>query len=398
MTTEKIWSRRLVVLMGCTFLAYANMSVFFQFYPYLQSLPIAPASYGLLIGAFSATSLLIRPIISPWITPRNGVKYMYLGTALVIISLVAYKGATGFWSLFLVRIIHGLSFVFLGAALIALIVACIPEGRSSQVFGLLSIVTMAPSTVTPPLWPFLDNMFNGFANVLMAFAFMTLILFPMAALSKPAGTDQDAGTERTSLGWADIKTNLADVHLLGLFTAMFFLYCGVALVFFFLAGMASQKGLVHVGVFFALTTICEIGVRLLAGGRLDRMPKAAVTAWTMTALALGYALLNVINGQAGFYVTALILGLSWGISMPLFSGLVFDWSPHRFRAFNTNLGMQIFQAGFFIGPIAGGFILEKFSFEGLYYFAAVLSLAGAMIMLVNGKPGRSPRTAGDSSQ
>jgi len=371
--------------MAASFLAYANISVFFQFYPYLQTLPIDPGSYGLLIGAFSATSLILRPWVIPFITTDNGRRYLYIGTVLMIVSLVAYRWAGGFWGMLLVRIVHGLSFVFSGASLMAMLVSRIPPGHSSQVFGVMSIVVMLPNTIVPPIWPLLNSFFDGFDNVLTAFALFTCLMFPMAALTGRSGEEEGTGQPQARLSRADIKEDLADHRIWGLLSAMLFLYCGVALVFFFLVGLAHKNGLAEVGLFFTLTTFCEIAVRVAAGQAFDRMPKAYVITGTMIVLCLGYALLGRVTSQPAFYALAGVLGLSWGVAMPVCNGLMFDWSQPRHRAFNTNLGLQMFQGGFFIGPFVGAFILDHASFARLYDLAAALALAAAAIMAVLGK-------------
>lgn len=383
---QGMWSRELILLMVAIFLAYANISVFFQFYPYLHTLAIDQSRYGLLIGAFAATALVVRPLVSPWIAGDNAHRLVYLGTTLVIISLLAYSWADGFWSLFLVRILHAVSFVFMGAALMTLTVVHIPVGRSSQVFGILSIVIMLPNTIVPPVWPLLDSIFHGFPNVLAAFALFTALVFPFLALSKKRKQKRsDPDQSQTRPTWDQIKHDMADPRLWGLLLAMLSFYSGVALVFFYVAGMAKAHGLAGVGFFFTLTTICEIGVRLFAGHRFDQWPKSFLLAASMLALSGGYVLLGQVSSQAGFYLLALVLGLGWGVAMPVFNGLMFDWSKPEFRALNTNLGLQMYQGGFFLGPIFGGLILNYASFAMLYSWAAALALAAAGIMFGMGR-------------
>jgi predicted MFS family arabinose efflux permease len=394
---ESPWSSELILLTGASFLAYANISVFFQFYPYLKTLAIDPCHYGLLIGVFSATSLLCRPLLSAWITADNGQRYLFVGTLLVIVALIAYSFANTFWPLFFVRILHGLSFVFMAAALMALMVDLIPEGHSSQVFGLISVVIMLPNTIVPPFWPVLASLFHSFDNVLLAFAVLTGLLFPLAAVANRSRQRKKRVSSQTKLGWALMKADLSHTWLWGLLLVMLFLYCGVALVFFFIAGLAQKKGLVGVGFFFTLTTFCEIGVRLAAGRKFDQWSKTLLITVTMVILCLGYVLLEQVHGQVSFYALAMILGLGWGVSMPLCNGLMFDWSEPQFRAFNTNLGLQMVQGGFFIGPVVGGFVLAHSTFETLYLIAAALALAGALIMCLLGSQEtgkqRSPRIA-----
>ncbi len=156
-----VWNRELFLIFAVVFLAYGNMSVFFQFYEYLRTLPIDPKWFGLLIGAYSAISLAVRPVVSPLFHSGNARRYLYVGAIMVMAALSFYGLASGFLSMLLVRCFHGLAFVVMGAALMALMIDHIPEGRSAQVFGLLGIVTLLPNTVVPPMLPFLDGLLGG---------------------------------------------------------------------------------------------------------------------------------------------------------------------------------------------------------------------------------------------
>jgi predicted MFS family arabinose efflux permease len=380
-TTENgLWSRDLLVLLAIAFLAYANISVFFRYYPYLQTLPINPGRLGVLIGAFSAVSLILRPLISPWFNTANSRGWIMIGTMLVIVSLGLYSLVHGFWGMLTVRCLHGLAFVVMGSALMALIVAYIPLGRSSQVFGIISIVVMLPNTVVPPLWPLLERFFGGFTNVLLAFSILTALIFPLVVLTGRGQKMETGSPSLQRLTWPEIRSNLGDLKLVAILSAMFFLYCGVSVVFFFVADLARTYGLSGVGIFFMITTMGEIGVRLAAGQTFDRLPKAMLLALTLILLAVAYAVLARGQDQGVFFVVAVVLGLGWGAAMPVFNGLVFDVSAPRYRAFNTNLGLQMFQAGFFLGPIMGGMILDHWHIEWLYFFTAAINIVAAAIM------------------
>jgi hypothetical protein len=81
------------------------------------------------------------------------------------------------------------------------------------------------------------------------------------------------------------------------------------------------------------------------------------------------------------YAMGLFLGLGWGVAMPVLSGLVFDVSAAKFRALNTNLAFEMFQAGFFVGPLAGAAILVHWGYQALYYACAGLSSLGLIAAL-----------------
>jgi predicted MFS family arabinose efflux permease len=111
----------------------------------------------------------------------------------------------------------------------------------------------------------------------------------------------------------------------------------------------------------------------------------------MTGLAVAYALLALVRETIPFFSIGLLLGLGWGIAMPVFNGLIFDVSPPRLRAFNTNLGLQMFQAGFFLGPFLGAPVAANLGFPALFLVCTLFSVLSAMMaFLLGNDPERKP--------
>ena len=138
-------------LSAISFLAFCNLSLFYGFNAYLEGLGVAAAWRGILIGLEPGTAFLLRPIISPWLTPRNSVPVMGVGLGLIMLALLGYSQAGDLWSLALVRVLHGAGFVTMISACVNVLVLFIPEGRSGQGFGVFSITSLLPYAVLPPL-------------------------------------------------------------------------------------------------------------------------------------------------------------------------------------------------------------------------------------------------------
>ena len=377
--SSSVWNREIVLLFAVVFLAYANISVFFSFYEYLRTLPIDPKWFGLLIGAYSAISLVVRPVVSPFFHSGNARRFLYAGTVMAMAALSFYSLTSGFVSMLLARCFHGIAFVVMGAALTALMIDHIPKGRSAQVFGLMGIVTLLPNTVVPPMLPFLESLLGGFPRVLLFFAGVTLLVFPFIRGMSPSLPSEGISSVRSSLNARDIREDLGNPAVLLLLGAMLFFYCSQALIFFFLDPFGRSVGIVSTGLFLTLATAGEIGIRIAAGNLFDRMDKVRLVAWTMAGLAAACVLLGHARNEVGFFALGVAFGLGWGIAMPVFGSLMFDLSPARFRAFNTNLGMQMFQAGYFLGPFMGASVIARWGFVALFYFCAAFSLASSCL-------------------
>jgi predicted MFS family arabinose efflux permease len=375
------WSKEIIFIFGATFLAYSNISLFFFYYEYLRTLPIDPKWFGLLISAFSAVSLIARPLVSPFFHRGNSYRYLAIGTAMLAATLCYYSLATGFWTMLAARALHGLSFVVLGAALMTITVDYVPAGRSAQFFGFMSIIVLIPNTMIPPILPFLTHELGGFTRVLILFGFITLLVLPLVRLAGSSAPAPGTGKPPGRPSGREIITNIKEAPVVFLLLAMLFLYSSYALVFFFLDGFGRQMGIMKTGLFLTLATIGEIGVRAAGGSFFDRTDKVRLAAFTMVGLCVAYAVLGRVHTGTTFFILGFLLGLGWGIAMPVFNGLMFDISRPELRAFNTNLGFQMFQGGFFLGPFVGAYIVGFWGYGVLYDLCALASLISAFLTL-----------------
>jgi predicted MFS family arabinose efflux permease len=382
---KPLWNREMIVVLAAAFLIYSNVSVFFYFYGYLRTLPIDPAWYGILISVFSAVPLVVRPVVSPLLHPGNSYRFLYLGTVLLMASLALYTFASGNWSMLAVRALHGFSFALAGAALMTVIVQFIPGERSAQVFGLISVIVLIPNTLIPPLLPFLSRNLGGFTGVLLVFALITGLVLPLVSITRSKG-GAGSGSSLRPLSRKEIAEDLRDPVVVCLLVSMLLLYSAHALVFFFLDGFGKQLKIAGTGFFLTLSTAGEIGVRVLAGSLFDRVNKTRLTIVILLGLAAGYSVLADTEGGISFFAAGLLLGVGWGVAMPVFNALLLEVSGPRLRAFNTNLGFQMFQAGFFFGPFVGAPIVAGWGFSNLFVVCSFLSIASAaLVFTVKGR-------------
>lgn len=368
--------------MVITFLTYANISVFFQFYDYLEGISIDPEWIGVIISTFAAVSLIIRPFVSPVFNVGNARRFLMLGTVMIMGVLYSYGLTRSIYGLMAVRIFHGLAFVVMGSALTALIVSHVPKKGSARFFGYLSIIILIPNTLIPSILPFLNRLLGGFQGVLTGFACLTGLIFLLLPLLNRNEHGQDTADTHKMLTRSEIRKNLTDPRILLLLLAMLLMYCGHAVIFFFLNSFGSDRGLVNAGLFLTLATAGEISIRVAGGSFFDRMDKLLVLGIAMACLSVAFLLLAGTTSMGRFLFTGAGFGLAWGVAMPVFNGFMFDISAPRLQSMNTNLGMQMFQAGFFIGPFLGAFVIPKWGFGVLFAICALLSLLGTFLLIL----------------
>ncbi|NWF91514.1 MAG: MFS transporter [Syntrophaceae bacterium] len=382
----RLITKEFLSLNGIIFLNFCNIAVFFQFHHYLlNDLHRSPQESGLLIGLFALTGLFIRPLISPLLHPGNAKKWIFLSSIGIILSLLLYQPAHGFWSMTLVRIIHGGVYVVMGTAMMAKIVGSIPSGKSSQAFGIISVITLLPYAVIPPILEPLIKIFGGFIAVLKLTALLMVLVFPLLLLVKGARPEKDPPSS-AKITKRDLIDNMKDPKICSLLAISLLLYVAFTPVFYFLKGYGYEIGISNPGWFFTLSTFTEIAVRLFGGPFLDKISKPRFLAFSLSGLVIAYLILANTSGTVLFYALGLFFGLCWGVAMPLLSGLLFDSSIVRLRALNTNLGVEMFQGGLFLGPMIGGWILAAWDYRALYYFCgALILLSLSLIPLLSRK-------------
>jgi predicted MFS family arabinose efflux permease len=390
---ESVLTREFFALNTVMFLTYCNIAVFFQFHDYLGTLQMDPKDFGLLIGLFSLVVMVVRPIISPFLTAANAKRWIAVSCVAVIGTLVLYNFADGFWSMALVRVAHGAAYVVLATAVLAKLVAGIPRDQSGRAFGIVSVITVLPYAVVPPLLVPLNRLAGGFDEVLNLSAVVMLLSFPLLRwIDGPAASvDRSAGP----IGWNDLADNFKDHRILVLLLLSLVVWTSFTPVFYFGKEHGGLLGVANPGWFFTLSTMMEVSVRLVGGSLFDRFDKRKILAGSLAWLAVGYVALAYVSGPQGFYAVGLFLGVGWGVVMPILSALTFDMSRPRFRSLNTNLAMEMFQAGFFVGPVAGSALLLHGGYPALYYACAGVVIVGlcATPLLGGRSPNRNPAAA-----
>lgn len=371
---DSLLTKDFCLLNAITFLVFCNVAVFFDFHHYLESLPIPSDSYGLLIGLFSLVPLLVRPFISPFLRPDNARFWIIVGNILIIAALLLYGRAQSFWYMAGVRVFHGFAYVLLATAVVARIVACVPSNRSAQAFGLYSVVTLLPYAVVPPTLPWLNTVFGGFGKVLIMLCICMFLVFPFALILERGLVDE---TSATTVGAGPgLVENFTNHRLWLALATSLLVWSAFSPIFYFVKGYGEQVSVPNPGWFFTLSTLTEMGTRVFAGSILDRLHKGKLLAGALALLMMGYIALALVVAPYAFYGLGLLLGLGWGITMPLLNGIVFDISVPRYRALNTNLVLQMFQGGFLVGPMVGGALLTTWGYGMMFYACAGMMFAG----------------------
>ncbi len=371
---KSVFNKNFIILNIFLFLAYCNIAVFFQFPYYLQhKLGINPEWIGIIISVYSLTGLIGRPFLSAVITPLNAKKIMIFSSIAIFISLVLYAFTVNISGIIFVRIIHGLSYVILGTAIMAALVASVPPEQSGKAFGIIGIITILPFAVLPPLLKPLTEKFS-FISILIVFGLLlfvgTILIFFLQEPKKLSNKLK----EKAKITKKELIENITDIRIIFLFIISLFLFTSFAATFFYIKGYGIKHNMPNPGWFFTISTFMEIGIRVFCSSYFDKVNKVKYLGLSMLLMTLSYFTLAMFPHWILFLSAAVLFGLGIGVAMPLINSLLFDVSKPKLRAFNSNIGIEMFQGGFFIGSLVGGIILSKWNYSTIFFICGIISI------------------------
>ena len=149
--SESIWTRTFLLLCSAQFLGYAQHAVLTPVLPlYVTHLGGSAFIVGLVLAAFAATSVVVRPLVGHWADRWNEAGVMVSGLLFQGISIffcfIPFVSAT-----MLANGLRGIGWAGLNTGGYSLLALTAPESRRGEASGLYSGVQSASAILFPAL-------------------------------------------------------------------------------------------------------------------------------------------------------------------------------------------------------------------------------------------------------
>ncbi|WP_089273696.1 MFS transporter [Humidesulfovibrio mexicanus] len=375
-----LFTFRFLALCLLMLLAYCNISVFYNLYPYMEQLGVPQAWRGTIISASSVATIAGFLLITPRIGVHSAPWVILAGIGLLVACGVGYLHVTGVPGLFALRIMNGAGIALVTASATTLLVAHIAPERSGQAFGVYSIAALLPYSIVPFVF---DHLPVPLSSPAEGYAAMSLALAPAALLALALARGRcgrDAGPERAGAATMLKSLRTPQTALLLLMNIVY--YLNFSSLFFLSKTLFAARGLGGVGVFFSIQTMVMLAIRVLGSRLFDEIQKPLLVLWCYGLTALGFGMLGATRGEGMAVATALVLGLGMGVGPPSMNALMFALSERRVQAVNSNLMVMALQAGNFLGPILGGAAVGLLGHDGFLGVGGLSCLVGMWLALL----------------
>jgi MFS family permease len=329
-----------------------------------------PAAVGLAIGAFSASTLLLRPLAGRW-TDRRGRRPLLIGGASLFAALVVgHLWVTDLVWLVVLRLLLGVAEAMYFVAGFAALADLAPPGRAGEALSYNSLALYLGIAIGPMIGQALLGL-GGFSLVWVGAG----LLAGLAALLA-ARVPETLEPAAAQVGPAPLIHPAALVPGLGLFT-------GVAAVSGFLAFAslhAAALGLDLWSSVLGLFGIVVVTCRILFARLPDRVPPLRLAAAALGASGVGLVITAVVPAAWSLFVGATVLAVGTAFLTPAVFAAIFSHVPPSERGSAAGTASIFIDLGLSGGPLILGLVVAASGIPAAFLSGAALTAAGVALL------------------
>lgn len=332
---------------------------------------------GIVMGAFAFTSVFLRPVGGRMADQRGRRLVFIAGCGLMAVAGLVYLLPWGLAGLILARLILGVGEGWLYTAAASWVVDSTPEERRGSVIGLFGMSIWLGLSLGPAIGEGLRGL--GGYDAVWIFAAAAPAIAGLLALRIPEQRRTvHAGEDATFLPRGALLPGVA-------------LWCsvlGFAAMQGFVILMLEDRDIGHGAAVFTVFAVAVALARLTLSWLPDTIGAERSAAIAAAGHASGLAILAVAQSLPIALAGALIMGTGYSVLFPSLALIAVQRTGEERRGAALGFFTAFFDAGMGIGAPLAGAAASGLGYTGMFWGAALLSLAGAAVTL------RGPRAAG----
>jgi len=335
---------------------------------YIEQLGAAPWQIGIMIGLYTLSAVICRPLVGR-LLDRNGRKtYLLLGIIFFAFFTVSYIWMTSLAWLIVLRIAHGASWGLVNTALGTAIADSIPEGRKGEGMGWYGLSMTIAMAAGPLLAAWLLR--NGSSAGLFLAAGLISAVPLLAALALPQPARPATRRDARPVWSRELASSLVVIALLA------FSFGGVTT---YMPLYAASLG-ADTSMFFLIYASALSLARPLSARWIDRKGNKLI-AGALVLVVLSLLILASARDAVGISLAAALYGFGFGMAQPALQTLVLRLTgPERSGSANA-LFFTAFDIGIGVGSVALGLAAAALGYDGLFGLCAIVVLCGFYLFL-----------------
>ena len=387
---------------------------------YIKELNGEASAAGLAMGAFTLSSLILRPFVGNFIDKHGRKWVLIIGTIMLALTTISFNFITSMSLLILMRFVVGIGFAVQSTTIGTMASDVLPEKHMMEGIAYFGLTATLASAVAPAIGIYLIEDFSF--SALFIFCFLLLAVCTVGSLllnyekkrkieaDKLRQITEDTASEIETLELLNSETELLaqedvnkiddcafeenkpikwwekllEKNSLPIALIQIFLMFPAATVFTFLPLYVSELGidLKAFGAFFTIQAAATFTSRIFMGKVVKKVGPSKVLIPCFIVTALGYVAYFLFTELAAFFIISIFTGFASGVIMPLFNGVAIKVAPtNRRGAANATFFLAI-DFGFGLGSVAWGYVAGWFGYATIFLLSAVVVLIGFILYML----------------
>ena len=335
-----------------------------------------PAAVGLAVGAFSVTTLALRPLAGRWVDRHGRRPLLVGGAALFAVLVVGHLLVTELVWLVVLRLLLGAAEALYFVAGFAALADLAPPGRAGEALSYNSLALYLGIATGPAV----GSALLGWGGFPLVWAGAAVLLAIAALLAARVPETLQPATEPSPP--APLIHPAALVPGLGLFIGVMVLGGFLA----FAALHAARLGLEQWSTVLGLFGLVVVACRLVFATLPDRVPPLRLAAAALETSGAGLLLTAAVPAPWSLFAGALLLGVGTAFLTPAVFAAVFSRVPPSQRGSAAGTASVFIDLGLSSGPVVMGLVAAAGGIPAAFLTGAGLSAAGGVLLASRPNP------------
>ncbi len=328
---------------------------------------------GLVMFAFSVAAILSRPFTGFLLDSLNRYRVYIVSFVFFLLAFMGYPIALSFAFLLLLRFYHGLAWGAVSTASNTIAVDLISERRRGEGIGIFGLSMTVAMAIGPAVAIMLSMRLGYNALFYTATAFCILGFILVLFIKMPENNNSRRGF--------NIKT-LISRPTLPIANNVLLTQIPYGGIVTFAALYGRHVGVGNSGIFFIVLSIGILASRVISGRVFDRIGPKYVMITGIMMVVVGLVVIGWFSSPFGFHVSALILGVGFGIISPTFQAMANAKVIARDRGAVNSTYLTFFDSGVGLGMLLFGVMFDMIGYAYTFYISALIQVI-ALILFLN---------------
>lgn len=377
----------LAILLINLFIAFLGIGLVIPVLPTIMNeLNLSGSVVGNLVAAFALAQLLISPLAGKWVDKFGRKKMIVYGLILFSLSELLFGFGKTVETLFISRLLGGISAAFIMPAVTAFIADITTMETRSKALGYMSAAISTGFIIGPGIGGFLAEFGSRVPFFFAAGLGFSAAIFSIFALREPERQKYEKEMEEDKTGIKRIFVPMYFIAFMIIFISSFSLAAFESLFSLF---VDHKFGFTPKDIAIIITGGAILGA-IAQVALFDRLTKllgeiVLIRYCILVSIILVF-LMTIVNTYATILLVTIVLFIGFDLIRPAITSYLSKIAGDE-QGFVGGMNSMFTSIGNVLGPVIGG-ILFDMNLDYPFYFSALFLVAGVALSLVWKKPAR----------